>query len=131
MCRIHRPGSADDEHRCVVEPGLVDGLARVLQADDVVNQRGLKPSRGQVVALRHGDRHLFVAAGDDLGPDIPAVGHQGFMHSTGGRAWIQGDVLDAEPIQQVYDEVRHVLGFSKAHRCPSLPSHLTLSLTSS
>ena len=115
--RVQRAGASNDEHRGVVEPGFVDRLARVLQADNVVNQRGLRPPRRQVIALRHGDRHLFVAAGDDLGRDISTVGHQGFMHPTGGRTGIQDDVLDAKPIQQVDDEIRHVLGLSKAHRC--------------
>ena len=88
----------------------------MLQADDVVDQRGLRSPRRQVVALRHGNRDLLVAARDDLGRDISTVGHERFVHPARGRARVQRDVLDAKPIEQIDDEVGHVLRFVEAHR---------------
>ena len=125
---VQRPGAAENEHRGIIQPGFVNGLAGMLQADDVVHQGDLRPARGQVIALSHGHGYLFVAAGDHFRSRIAPVGHQRFVQPTRRSPWVQGGIVHPQCMQQVHDQVRHVLRFFQAHtgllclRLAALPS---------
>src|SRR5206468_1530805 len=106
---VHRPGAAHDDHRHAVELRIVDAHRRMEQADDVVHDRAHRLARVLRVAVRerHGD--LLVGAEDDLGLAL-AVVHERVVEATVRRPRIQRDVLDAESLEQIDDDVRAETG---------------------
>ena len=104
--RVHRAGSAEQQHRNPVAPGVVDRHRGVLEADDVVQRRRHRPARRLRVAVGERDRDLLVQALDDLrAADVD----ERVVQAAERRARGEGDVLDAEPLEQQRDEIGAVL----------------------
>ena len=102
---VHGARRAEHEDGRAVAEGVEDRHARVLQADDVVDDRGHRPALRLRVAVGEGDGDLLVGGEDQLGSAVAAVVDEGVVQPAVGRAGIQGHVLDADRAQEVDDEV--------------------------
>ena len=77
----------------------------MLQADGAVRHDHHRLAFDLGVAVRHGDRRFFVAAGEQLGVLVAAVVDEGFVQAAEAGAGIGGDVFEAERLDDVDHEV--------------------------
>ena len=108
--RVHGAGGPEHEEGDPIAEGIEDGHARVLEADDVVDNRRHRPPLRLGTAVREGDGDLLVRGEDQLGRPLAAVVDQRVVQTAVGRARVQRDVLDTGRAQQVHDEVGAVTG---------------------
>ena len=101
---IHRPGAAHHDHRHAVELCVVDAHRRMQEADDIVDDRAHRLTRGLRVAVRERDGDLLVRTEDDLGLAL-AVVHERVVKPAVRRAGVERDVFDAEALEQIDDDV--------------------------
>jgi lipopolysaccharide/colanic/teichoic acid biosynthesis glycosyltransferase len=120
------PRAADDDHGDAVAPGVEDGHAGVLQADDVVHGRGQRHAGGARVAVGDGDGDLLVTGDHHLGHERVAEVDQRIVDASVAGPGVEGDVGDPELAQQLDHEVRPVLGLAGPSSTPR--SHLRVQL---
>ena len=85
--------------------GVVDRHGGVLQADGAVRHDHHRLAFDLGVAVRHGDRGFFVAAGEQFGILVAAVIDDGFVQAAEAGAGIGGAIFDAERLDHVDHEV--------------------------
>ncbi len=95
----------DDVHGHAIAPRVVDRHRRVLQTHGAVRHHGQRLALNLEIAVAHGHRRLFVAAGDELGLLIAAVVDDRFVETAKARAGIGADVLEPERLDDVHHEV--------------------------
>src|SRR5206468_12340212 len=101
---VHRPGAAHHDHRHAVQLCVVHAHRRMQEADDVVNDRAHRLTRGLRIAVRERDGDLLVRAQNDLGLAV-AVVHERVVKPAVRRAGVERDVFDAEALEQIDDDV--------------------------
>jgi hypothetical protein len=115
-CRVQRTGTAQNNDRDAIAPGIENGHAGMLKADDIVGDGGHGFPLGLPIAM--GDRYgnLFVAAKDYLGFHIAGIIDNRIVNTSKGGTGIECRVLDVETRHQVDNQVRTILRFSLFRR---------------
>ena len=103
--RVHRAGGAEHQDGDPVAEGVEDGHARVLEADDVVDDGRHRPPLGLGVAVREGDGDLLVRGEHQLGSTRASIVHEGVVKAAERRPRVDRDVLDADGAQEIDDEI--------------------------
>ena len=102
----------DQIHGDPVAVGVVNRHRGVLHADGAMCEHRERLAFDLVVAVRHGDRRLFMAARDQLGLAVAAVVDDRFVQSAEARAGVRADIVNAER----FDHVDHIVGTAAALR---------------
>ncbi|GBD28257.1 hypothetical protein HRbin31_00270 [bacterium HR31] len=126
---VRGAGGAQHQHRHAVQKRLVDPHAAVQQPHHVVEHRGHGPARDPGVAVRDAHRDLLVRALHDFRA-VAAVVDEGVVQPAEAAARVQAHVGNAEPLQQIHNEVRDVLPHPRLQLAPrslaeleQLPEH--------
>src|SRR5207253_11381430 len=82
--------------------------ARMLEADDVVNDGRHRRALGLGVAVGEGHGDLLVRGQHELGPPRARVVHEGVVETPERRPRIDGDVLDAHGVEELDHEIRAI-----------------------
>ncbi len=97
--------AGEDVDRHAVAVGVVDRHRRVLQADRAVGEDRHRLPFHLEVAVGHGHRRLFMAAGDELRHRVAAVVDDRLVNAAEARAGIRRDVLEVQRLEDVDHEV--------------------------
>ena len=96
----------DDVHRHAIAIRVVDGHRGVLKTDGAVCHDADRPAVDFGKAVRHRDRRLFVAAGQQLRSGISAVVDERLVESAKAGSRVCTQVLET----QAFDDVHHAVG---------------------
>ena len=96
----------DHVHGDAIAPGVIDRHRGVLQADGPVRHDGERLAFGLEIAVRHGDRRLFVQAGDELGTRVAAVVDHRLVQAAEARAGVRANELEIERLEDIDHVVR-------------------------
>src|SRR5439155_23785658 len=124
---VHGAGAAHDQDRRAVTPGVVDRHGSMLQADDVVHNRGHRLAGSLGITVRDRDGDFFVTAEDNLRIRLTAalVIYQRIVNTAKARTGIQSDIFDAQNFQQIDDEIRSITCGHKTSNKNSTPSYIS------
>ncbi len=103
--RVDRAGGADDQHRHPVAVRVVDGHARVHQADVAVDRDRQRLPGHLRVAVRDRDRVLLVQADEQLRITVAVVVDEAVVEASVAGAGNERDVGQAETAQQLCQRV--------------------------
>ncbi len=104
--RVDGTGAAEQKDRYAVDPGVVDRHARVLEANDIMEDRGHRSAGGLVVAVGERDRDLLMGAEDRPRGAVAPVIDERIVEPAEGCARVEGRVLDPQLVEEIDDEVR-------------------------
>ena len=103
--RVHAVAREHQDGRAI-DPGVVDGHRRVLQADAGMAKHRHGLARRFSVAVRHRDRGFLVHAGEEFGLFVAAVVDDRLVQAAEAGSRVGGDVVDADRLDHVNHEVR-------------------------
>ena len=95
----------NDVDRHAVAVGVVDRHGGVLQPDRAMREHQQRLAFDLGVAVSHGDRRFFVAAGDEFGTLIAAVVDDRFLQPAETRSRIGADVFETQRLDDIDHEV--------------------------
>ena len=109
---VGRSACAHDEYRQSIAPGVEDPQQAVHQADVGVQHDRHRPIRRLGIAVRDGQRVIFVQAQQQLRVAVAEVVDQAVVKSAKAGARIERDVFDSESAQHLGCDIA-----APCHRC--------------
>ncbi len=115
---VHRARCAQNQDRRAVDVRVVDGHARVQQADHVVDDGRHGPLARLGEPVGHADGDLLVLAQDHLGHDVATVVDERIVQPAIAGARIQRRVRNLELLEQIDHDVRAIppIGWPRSGR---------------
>jgi hypothetical protein len=106
----HGASTPQDEDGSLGQPRIIDGIGCIEQTYNIVHNGGHGPPGRQPVASSQRDGNVLVVAEDHLGVGVASIVDQGIMKATEGCTRVQRYILDVQSPEQIYDDVRAILG---------------------